>query len=145
MMPSTRRRFTAWVVFQGSDHRRFWRIFTRRGWRHCFVILPVYYPEPGLAAIKYAQVFEPKMNYLASDVIFKAPRDLVQEALDNGATAVIKYSVDTINLPFYIPRGVISCVSIIKCLLGIQAYFVVTPKQFARWLIRNGGEMVKGD
>ena len=42
MIPNARKRFTAYVVFQGAEHRRWWRIFTRRRWRHCFLILPAW-------------------------------------------------------------------------------------------------------
>ena len=143
MLPSNRTRSTGWVVFQGSEHRRFWRIFTGRGWRHCFLILPVYYPSPGLDAVRYFQLINPKTNFVASEVIFQDPDIFIAELQKQGATAIIQYSFDSIDFPNYVPRGFLTCVSLIKSFLGIQAFFVLTPKQLARWMLRNGGKLLK--
>lgn len=137
----TRQRFTAFVVFAGADHRRFWRIFTKRGWRHCFVIIPIYYPEPGLMAEQYSLIIDQRTNHTAVDVFFQSPKSVADEALQRGATCVIKFEVDRKDYRDYVPRGFLTCVSIVKSVLGIGAWYVITPEHFARWLLRNGGKL----
>lgn len=143
MWPVSRKRFTAFVIFQGAEHRRFWRVFTRRGWRHVLIVIPVYYPEQSLAAERFSLVIDPLAWGVRTDVLFEAPADLAQEALKEGATAVIKYRVDQKFERDYVPRGLFTCVTLIKSLVGIAAWYVWTPEHLARYLLRNGGELVE--
>ena len=55
-----KKRRTAFVVFQGGDPELIPVPFTSPGWRHCWLMLPVYYPEPGLMA----EVFTMKVEGL---------------------------------------------------------------------------------
>lgn len=135
-------RFTAWVVFTGGDHRRFWRIFTRRGWRHCFVVLPVYHPEPGIGASEFSQVINQTTNRIDAKVFFQSPKSCAESFLKDGAKCVVKIRVDRRKLPNYVPRGFLTCVSLIKAILGVGAWYVWTPEHLARWLLRNGGELI---
>lgn len=144
MFRSTRHRFTAYVVFQGADHRRFWRVFTQRGWRHCWLVIPVYDPEPGLKATEHSLIIDPRINFAAADVAWLPADEVAKRMMDEGATVVIKYPVDTADFRNYVPRGFITCVSLIKTFLGIEAFFVLTPKSLARWLLKNGGSIFKG-
>ncbi len=136
-------RFTAYVVFMGADHRRFWRMFTGRGWRHVFVCVPVYWPEPGLNAEEYTLIFDPKANCLQHHFTAQPVSDVVQKLLDEGATCAIQYRVRRKGLPWYIPRGVQNCVSVVKSVLGVAAWYVWTPKHLAYWLLRNGGQLIE--
>lgn len=142
MFPVSRRRFTAFVIFQGAEHRRAWRIFTRRGWRHCLLVLPVYYPDQSLSAKRFSLVINPVTWCVQSDVYFETPDRMAQEALREGATCVIKIPIDLAFDRDYVPRGLLTCVSLIKAILGISAWYVWTPEHLARWLLRNGGELV---
>lgn len=138
-------RFTAWIVFQGADHRRFWRIFTGRGWRHCFIVVPAYNPTAGLRAGRASVVIDPRSNHVSIDVLFMPPKEVADHLLGQGAKCVIKFNVDRRGLPDYVPRGILTCVSMLKAICGIGAWYVWTPKHFARWLLRNGGELVVKD
>jgi len=138
-------RFTAWVVFQGAEHRRFWRLFTKRGWRHCFVIVPAYNHEVGLKAGRSCVVIDPRTNHVSIDVLFMPAEDVANHALEQGAKCVIKYYVDRRGLPDYVPRGILTCVSMLKAICGIGAWYVWTPQHFARWLLLNGGELITRD
>jgi hypothetical protein len=131
------------VIFSGAEHRRFWRIFTRRGWRHVQVLLPVYYPEQSLGAETFSMVVNPLAWGVQATVLFRSPRELAQEALKEGATAVIKFRVDEKFQRDYVPRGLFSCVTLLKAVLQISAWYVWTPEHLARYLLRNGGELVK--
>lgn len=143
MIPNLRKRFTAYVVFTGAEHRRWWRIFTRRGWRHCFVIIPAYYPQAGLGAVAYSQIINPWVECIRSDVVFQSPRAVSEAFLRDGATCVIAIPIDQKFTGRYVPRGLLTCVSLIKALLGINAWQIVTPEQLASWLLRHGGELLE--
>ncbi len=40
-------------------------------------------------------------------------------------------------------RGIITCVSIVKAAMGIKAWWVMTPQQLRRYLLRHGGKSLK--
>jgi len=142
-MISLRKRFTAYVVFQGAEHRRWWRIYTRRGWRHVWVIIPAYYPAPSLTAVAYSQIINPWTDQIRSDVVFQTPQAVAEAALRDGATCVIKLAVDQKFTGRYLPRGLLTCVSLVKALLSIDAWHVWTPEQLARWMLQNGGKILE--
>lgn len=135
--------FTGYAVFLGADHRRFWRIFTRRGWRHCFVMVPVYWPKPGLNAEQYTMIIDPRANCIHPQVVFMPPEEMAQNLLRDGATCVVKFKAIRKGLPFYVPRGVQNCVSVVKAVLGVAAWYVWTPQHLATWLFRNGGQLLE--
>lgn len=143
MIPPARQRFTAFVVFQGAEHRRAWRIFTRRRWRHCLVIVPVYYPAPSLTADVYALVINPITFCVRFDMVWRKPRDLVDEMLDEGYTAAIAVPVDHDYKTDYVPRGLLTCVSLVKAVIGVRAWYVWTPEHLARYLARRGCEIIQ--
>jgi len=143
MIPNLRKRYTAYVVFQGAEHRRFWRMFCRRGWRHVFLIHPAYYPEPGLMAQVYSVVINPHSDHVRTDVVFKHPADICASMLREGVTACISIPIDQKFTGRYVPRGFITCVSLVKIFLGIGAWYVWTPEQLARYLLRNGGTLME--
>lgn len=142
-MISLRKRYTAWVVFQGSENRRFWRFFLRRGWRHVYVIIPAYYPEPGLNAVAYSQIISQWTDHVRADVVFMHPNAVAEAALREGATAVIKFAVDQKFTGRYSPLGLLTCVGLTKALIGCKSWATWTPERLAQWLLRNGGELVE--
>lgn len=142
-MISLRKRFTAYVVFQGAEHRRWWRIFTRRGWRHVYVVIPAYYPEPSLTAVAYSQIINFWTDHVRTDVVFQSPKAVCEAALREGATCVIMLPIDQRFTGRYLPRGLLTCVSMIKALLSINAWWVWTPEQLARWMLQNGGKLLE--
>lgn len=142
-MINLRKRFTAFVVFQGSENRNWWRFLTRRGWRHVYVVMPVYYPAPGLAAVQYSQVINAWTDHIRADVIFEPPRVFCRKALKEGATCVISVSVDQKFTGRYIPRGFMTCVSLVKALVSVRAWYVWTPEQLARYLLKHGGKLME--
>lgn len=143
MFPAIRKRYTAYVVFQGAEHRRAWRIFTRRGWRHCYLIMPAFYPEPSTSAERLSMLVNPGTDHVAIDLIRSSPAKLVEMALDEGATCAIKIAIDQKFTGAYVPRGLLTCVSLVKAALGLGAWYVWTPEHLARYLLRNGGELLR--
>jgi len=142
-MISLQKRFTAIAVFSGSENRRWWRIFLRRGWRHVYLIIPAYYPAPSLTADVYSQVINMWTDHVRCDVVWKSPRSLAETALTEGATCAILLPVDQKFTGRYLPRGLFTCVSMIKAMLSIGAWYVWTPEQLARWMLQNGGELLE--
>lgn len=142
-MISLRKRFTAYVIFSGSENRNWWRFFVRRGWRHVYVIIPAYYPKPGLSAVSYSQVINCWTDHIRSDVLFMAPKAIAEAALRDGATCAISLPVDQRFSGMYLPRGLLTCVSLTKALLSVGAWWVWTPEQLARWLLQNGGTLLE--
>lgn len=137
-----RKRFTAFVVFYGSENRRAWRFFTKRGWRHVSLIIPAYDPYPSLTAKECAQVLEFTTDHCKADVVFKPARVVARQAIEDGATCAIAFSVDQKFTGRYRARGLFTCVSMTKSFLSIGAWYVWTPAHLARWLLRNGGELI---
>lgn len=142
-MISHRKRFTAYLIFSGSENRQWWRFFLRRGWRHVLVIIPAYYPKPGLNAVPYSQVINFWTDQVRSDVVFMDPAALCEAALRDGATAAISLHVDQRFTGRYLPRGLFTCVSLAKSLIGCNDWTVWTPEQLARWMLRHGGELLE--
>jgi hypothetical protein len=138
-----KKRLSCIVVFQGSDGLGPWRIFARPGWRHCWIALRLYFPSVGTMARQYTLKIEPTTWGIDVDVGWQSVDDVAQAALAAGATSVLEFSVDTPPPWGYVPRGVLSCVSVIKAVLGLRAWWVVTPEQLHRLLVRRGANEVR--
>ena len=50
---------------------------------------------------------------------------------------VLEFNISTDIPPRYIPRGLYSCVSIIKSIIGINDWFIITPKQLSKYIKKN--------
>lgn len=137
-----RKRFTGFFVFQGSENRRWWRIFLRRGWRHVRLLIPIYDPYPSLTAKEYTLVIEQWTDHLRADVVFKPARALAMDMLRDGATCVVAYPVMQSFTNKYRFMGLITCVSISKAFTSINSWIIFTPYHLARWMLRNGGELI---
>ncbi len=133
------------VVFQGSDNLGPWQVFAPPGWRHCWIGIATYFPEPGLMANQWTKRIEPTTWGIDVDFHFISLSDAAQQAYRFGATSVLKISVDTTPRRSYVPRGFLSCVSVLKAILGLRACWIVTPKQLHRFLRRNGAIEVEND
>ena len=133
------------VVFQGSDNLGPWQVFAPPKWRHCWIGIAVYFPEPGLMANQWMIRIEPTTWGIDLDFNFMSLKQAAQKAYDLGATSVLKLSVDTPPKHAYVPRGFLSCVSVLKSILGLRACWIVTPKQLHRILRRNGAIEVEND
>lgn len=138
-----RRKF--FVVFQDRNRWQFWRWYCRPGWRHCWIISVVYFPEPGLAADRYCLKVEPLQWGIDTAVWFADPDVVVQAFYRAGVTAVVEYDADFPPAAVYIPRGIFTCVSTVKAVLGLRNWRVWTPWHLYRHLIRHGARLVKED
>ena len=136
---------TAYVVFSGDRRWSFWNWFLEPGFSHCWVIIPIPYPEPGLMASKFSLKIEPLSWGIDTEVWFAEP-DVVIESfakLDN-VSAIVSYTFETPGPPKALQglRGLLTCVSVIKALLGIENHRVWTPGHLFRYILRNRGKII---
>lgn len=143
MFPQTRKRFTAFVIFYGSEHDGFWRIFTGRGWRHCCVIIPSYPEGRDLMAPVHSIALNPLTWGIDVVHVDKHPLEVCRRELEEGATAAVSIPIDLDMKRLYVPRGLLTCVSLIKAVLGMSGgWYVFTPKHLCRYLLRHGGKLI---
>lgn len=139
-----RKRVRAFVVFQPSSQPIFWDAFTSPAWRHCWLILPCSYPSPGLMADVYSIKVEPVRWGIDFAVWWAEPEIVAREFYKAGVTAIVQVDVD---LPpkhsGFIPRGLPTCVTMVKAALGLRAWNVWTPKALFRYLLEHAnGELL---
>lgn len=142
MFAPGKRRVTVYVVFHGSFLGGFWQFACAPAWRHCTMLVSIYHPYPHAFAMRYTMLIEPTAWGLHADVYWLPPEDVAAALGKQGATAIVK---QTVNLPpprIFTFRGLITCVSLIKACLGIKNWRIITPKQLFEYLIRDGAEIV---
>ena len=123
-----------YVVFQKSDSKelnRPWRCLTWNNFDHVWLFHP--HLEGAL-----------KINPLSNRIIIDYFPESLKEVLLFYKKHQHVIDIIKIKLPLgvtlgYSLRGIITCVSIIKAVLGIGAWFVITPQQLRRHLLKIGG------
>jgi len=138
-----RKTITGYVVFTPGvvAGRGWWRFFTRRGWRHCYVIIPVYFPEPSLMAEQYAMKIE-SLAWGVDTEIWWSPVSKCLDHVRPDATAIVSFTVTLPPSKNSLVQGPLSCVSLAKAQLAIRDWKIFTPYQLFRWLVRHGGKVV---
>ena len=126
---------TYYVVFQKSESNRFWNYFLWNHYDHVFLLQP--HLEGTL-----------KLNPLANNIIIDYIPHPTHEVADSYRTHEQVIDIVIINLPLvlqsgYTARGIITCVTIVKATLGIGKWFILTPQQLRRHLLRIGGRSIK--
>lgn len=111
-------RFLRWLI----------RLTCRPGFQHCFAYKPIANPPNGLYLL-----VDPRSNGMNVMVA------TVPQILDDGYDGVYYASYE---VPDYQrgwrPRGLLTCVSVIKHLLGVRAWWIITPHQLYRHLEKQG-------
>jgi len=120
-----------WVVF-GNDTDLFWLRFLKKGYRHCFVIL-----NDGQHWIS----FDPMAHYSEIIVHDVAPDfDMPQWLAAREYTVMEVPQRDICIKPA--PFAVLNCVESVKRVLGIHAFWVLTPWQLYKYLKRRAVEQI---
>ena len=132
------------VIFHGSRLGGPWSWLCRPGFRHCLMLVTIYFPEPGVFSQRYTMKIEPTLWGLDVDVIWRPPDEVAGEMLEQGATVVVKTTVDIPPKKLFALRGVISCVSVLKYALMINDWRVITPFDLYRFLILRRGAKHEG-
>lgn len=139
-----KKRQTAYVVFQGGDTELIPVPFTSPGWRHCWLMLPVYYPEPGLMAEVFTMKVEGLRWGVDTAIWWRDPDTVAKAFHEAGVTAIVEYPFTSPpGNPRHIKRGPMTCVSLTKAVLQIDDWKVWTPKQLYAYLVRHGGRLHK--
>ncbi len=124
MMPISR---AAYVVFS-DDASLFWLRLLQPGFRHCAVILPTH-DRP-----RDWTIIDPLSHHLLVDAISvpDGQSDLPEQLRQAGHTLVAV----SLSLPPKRPAPImpLSCVEIVKRLLGIHSRCILTPYQLYRFL-----------
>jgi hypothetical protein len=138
-----RKKQTAFIVFQGGANRGnipAW--FTKPGWRHCWLMLPAYYPEPGLMAEVFTMKIESLYWGVDTAVWWRSPEVVASAFMEAGATAIVEFPFTTPPAnPSRTWRGQMNCVTLTKAALLIDDWKVWTPKQLFAYLVRHGGRL----
>lgn len=121
-----------YIVFTDAGRWNFWDVFTSPGWRHC---MAVRWDGYNWLAI------DPIGSMLHVDVLDYTEKDDVPRLLASQGHKVV-YIRKQQNDKF-IMRGMMTCVTITKHLLGIRAWWVMTPKQLAKHLVRKHNGIFK--
>ncbi len=127
-----------YVVFTDrlSPHRHWWDIFTRKGWRHCYVLWQPL-SQTHQPVIQVSAMFWGVGVHYTNGHIDDACSILMREDWCSSILVV------DCQLPGSLPfacRGPITCVTIIKAMLGIRARRIWTPFQLHRYLINKGAQ-----
>jgi len=84
---------------------------------------------------------EPLSTYLSLDLWEAEPEEVAAEFLKE------KYVLDIVRITLSLPtttgysmRGLINCVTMVKLILGLGKWFILTPQQLRRYLLRLGGK-----
>ena len=114
------------IAFGDSDVPHFWDVFTRKGFRHCCA-----FKWDGYNWI----LIDPLGQQLDVNVMPYTSEDDVPHLFKQTGWKVIRYK-KTIK-PKFIFRGMLTCVTVCKQVLGIKACWVVTPWQLHNYLKRR--------
>lgn len=127
---------TYYVVFQDSDHNRPWHFFTPEKSKHCWVFFP---RHDGTLRIN------PLGNYIDVDYWRTNPENLAPQYLkeDKRVVDIVKIVLPLKNNLSYNIRGLINCVTIVKAVMSINKFFILTPLQLHKYLISIGGVSLK--
>lgn len=115
-----------YVAFVGDRGRNLWDIFTTKEFRHCYAFRWDGYNWIVVDAL--SNITEICILPFGEDV------DLPAKIVEDGQK-VVYFSRQRQDK--FIFRGLLTCVSMVKHLLGIRAWWVVTPKQLYNYIRSN--------
>jgi len=133
-----------YVVFTDSIYIRPWHIFTVGRWKHCWVFSPAYMGPIGLLTPRLTIRLNPLSTYGDYDFWLGSPEEVsadfikLEEVLD-----IVKITLPLIKDSSYNIRGLLNCVTLVKYILGLKCWWVMTPQQLHRRLLKLGGKSLK--
>jgi len=135
---------TYYVVFQKSKYHRPWHVFTWNRYEHVWVFFPKYLGPPGLLTRQSTLKVEPLATFIDTDYWDADPEEVAEAFLkEDYVLDIVKITLRLPESVSYNIRGFINCVTIVKSVMGLCKWFVMTPQQLHRYLLRIGGESLK--
>jgi len=117
------------VVFASSNYSHWVFRFLDPNFQHCYIIGESYGGQ-------YWRVINGRRSHLQVDVEPKSLYPTIKDYCEEGSTVVTVQADININrsLQFF---NIFTCVDVVKAVLGINSFFIWTPKQLYRRL-KNG-------
>lgn len=137
-----KKRVQVHVLFHGSILGGPLTFCCAPGWKHCLLLITIYFPEPNVFASRYTMRVEPTAWGLDLDVVWRSPEAVIADYLEHGCTAVLRMDRTLQPQKTLSLRGLISCVSVLKAALGLDGWWVITPYQLFSALVREGAHIV---
>jgi len=135
---------TYYVVFQNSFFHRPWHVFTWNRYQHVWVFFPKYMGPQGLLTTQHTIKVEPLSTFVDVDYWAADPEEVATEFIKEGHILdIVKISLCLPETVSYNVRGLINCVTVVKSVMGLGKWFVMTPQQLHRYLLRIGGKGLK--
>lgn len=136
-----------YVVFASGVPGSFWNCFTRRGYGHCFAFREHWVEgQPGLLNTAFTLKVEMQQSYVDTDFWYATPAVVAEHYLrDEQVADVVRVDVDIDGRRGYIPRGMLSCVTVLKAVLQLRAWWVLTPRQLHQYLLLRGGSSLRSE
>lgn len=133
----------AYIVFQDGTNR-WWDGFTKPGYRHCWVFYTAYKPSPSLMADRYVSKVEYINSHMDVDVWWGTPEEVCDYFMSlPDTTVILKFRAELPGRTILGSRGLMTCVSVAKAILGLSSWEVLTPYQLCRRLLYLGATVVK--
>ncbi len=129
---------TYYIAFQTSMAWKIWDVFTTKDYRHCFLFMDqddVY--GSGTVLCEYRRGWMVMEDYILTS-------EAIIEVLETCPiqTTVLRITLDPWERKRYPACGLITCVSIIKAILGVTTPWIMTPKQLLNHLRSLGAETI---
>ncbi len=130
--------FEWWVVFSPDKiiHAAglpWWNLVLAVDWRHCWAM-----KNDGIVWTAVTQ----NAYGMEVETLGYGPEHDVPGLLAAGGCRVLHVTGE--RRVSYLGRGLLTCVSVVKQLVGMRAWTVITPAQLYRRLIRDGAEVIHG-
>jgi len=124
-----------YVIFSECETPRWYSWFLDSKYRHAWAAKAVYLSDGTELLIAFENLF----GYISLDLTYVRPGDISE--LCPGTTCIVEYQayVDVNKRSFPQP---ITCITVLKKLLGIHKLLIQTPKQLKEYLLRQGGTII---
>lgn len=126
--------FVAFPSSRAMTRTSWWVRFLRPGYRHCLACRPI--------GDAQTLVVNHTGRRLVVDLAPMNAGVFLRELMESAGAWVLAAQAEDEGPGGAMLRGPMTCVETVKAALGIRAPFVITPRQLARHLTRNGARPV---
>lgn len=129
-----------WDRSPADFYPRFWVPFLKRGYRHCSMLIPLYDSGRGLFKEEWTLAIDPGLNVMEAIVYDSGVEALIEQYQSDPDVKISEVLECTLENSREIQYSMelLTCVTIIKKLLGRKWRFVQTPWQLRKKLISSG-------